>query len=260
MIIFFDVDSTLVENRFSRRVVETLFAPVAAATGLTVQALAREMGAENERRQRTDPDHPLTMDWRDIAEYVAAQHGQTLQDDLDALWVAYANADEVDVLDNAPTVLAALKAAGHTLVVATKGLWKYQEPVLRVTGLLPYFDDVLTPDRTGFLKTSPGYFHRYQQDASLPQPFVQVGDHFYDDVICARRNGFLSVMRAPTPALQQALRDLPPAQRPQHLHAYRAHIPTYPAEPTDLLPHEVVISLEEVPGLLEALDVTLYDL
>lgn len=260
MILFFDLDSTLVENRFSRRVVGTVLATVAAATGRSVQALACEMGAENERRQRTHPDHPLTMDWADIARHVAAQHGVTLRHDLDALWREAANPDEVDVLDNAPTVLAQLKAAGHTLVIATKGLWKYQEPVLRVTGLLDFFDDVLTPDRTGFLKTSAAYFRRYTQDASLPRPFVQIGDHYYDDVICARHHGFISILRAATPELQAALRDVPYAERPQRLLAHRAAIPTYPTTPTDWLPHEVVTSLEEVPARLASLNVALHDL
>lgn len=255
MILFFDIDSTLVENRFSRRVVHDVLAPVAAATGHSVQALARAMGAENERRQTTAPDHPLTMDWRDIAQHIAAQHGAALTHDLDALWQAYANADDVEVLDNAPQVLAELKAAGHTLVIATKGLWKYQEPVLRVTGLLGYFDDVLTPDRTGYLKTSPAYFSCYVQDPSLPRPFVQIGDHYYDDVICARRNGFISVMRAATPALQSALRDVPLAERPQRLAEHHEAIPTYPRQPTDVLPHEVVVSLEELPALIASLDV-----
>jgi putative hydrolase of the HAD superfamily len=260
MIIFFDIDSTLVENRFSRRVIAEALAPLEAATGQPVREWARAMGAENERRQQADPDHPLTMDWRDIVEQMAAQHGVTLTHDLDALWTAYANADEVEVLDNAPAVLEQLKAAGHTLVIATKGLWKYQEPVLRVTGLLGYFDDVLTPDKTGYLKTSPAYFDRYTRDASLPRPFIQVGDHYYDDVICARRNGFVSIMRAATPELQAALRDVPLPERPQRLHAHRAAIPTYPTQPTNTLPHEVVVSLEEVPALLDCLHVTLNDL
>lgn len=262
MLIFFDIDSTLVENRFSRRVVGEVLAVLEAATGRPVREWAHDMSAENERRQQADPDHPLTMDWRDIVQQMAAQHGVALAHDLDTLWAAYANADEVDVLDNAPQVLAQLKAAGHTLVIATKGLWKYQEPVLRVTGLLPYFDDVLTPDKTGSLKTSPAYFARYTSDERWPRPFVQVGDHYYDDVICARRNGFVSILRAATPQLQAALRDVPPAERPSRLPAHRADIPTYPPTPTDVLPHQVVVSLEEVPALLAELelDVTLDDL
>ncbi len=248
--LFIDIDSTLVENRFSRRVIGAALAEIAAVSGKTVAEHGRELGQENERRQAADPDHALTMDWQDIVQQVAARYGVTLSVSVDALWQASASAAEIDVLDDAPAVLQRLRDDGHRLIIATKGLSKYQLPVLAAAGLLPYFDDILTPDNTGFLKTSPAYFDRVRaQLAGAGACFIHLGDHYYDDVICAKRNGFYSILRAPIAALAP----LPALERPAHLAAHRAEISTYPAAGTAILPDAVVLSLAEVPALVPRL-------
>ncbi len=247
-ILFFDIDSTLVENRFSRRAIGEVLEEIAIIASKEIRDLAREMGKINGERQQIDPDHPLTMDWRDIIRELAERYNSTPTRDLNTLWEAYANAEEVDVLDSVHSVLEELKSEGYRLVIATKGLWVYQEPVLRVTGLLPYFDDILTPDKTGYLKTSPAYFDSYRRGYPNAR-FIQIGDHYYDDVMCAKRNGFTAVMRAPIPALAE----FSPTERPQHLKTHREYISTYPKEPTELLPDAVVLSLQELPELLKEL-------
>lgn len=248
-VVFFDIDSTLVENRFSWRALGQLLAEIAPHANKTVQELAREMGEENEKRQKTDPDNLLTMDWDDIIEQMAKQYGVTLSEKGIVLWERYANREEVDVLDNAPQVLATLRARGYHLAIATKGLSKYQDSVLRVTELAGYFDAILTPDKTGYLKTSPAYFDGYRTGELATARFIQVGDHYYDDVMCAKRNGFMAIMRLPLPELAQ----FSPFERPQHLAHLRDSISTYPKDGTDLLPDAVVLSLEEVPFVIDAL-------
>jgi FMN phosphatase YigB (HAD superfamily) len=245
-IIFFDLDSTLVVNQFSRKVMHQVLEQIAPVAELSPQSLGREMGDENLRRQQTDPDHPLTMDWGDIVRMLADKYGVTLTDDVDDLWRKYAAADDVEVLDDAPSMLADLRT-GRRLVVATKGLSKYQLPVLDVTGLKPYFDDILTPDVTGYLKTSPQYFDKYRhQDAR----FIQVGDHFYDDVICAKRNGFYSILRLPIEDLDVYT----PYERVERLDDYLDAIKTYPDVGTSVRPDAVVTSLQEVPHIVRDLE------
>ncbi len=242
-IVFFDIDSTLVENRFSPKAISEVLAEVEVASGKSLYELGREIGLENARRQQEDPDHPLTMDWDDILETVAARYGVQLSKRGIDVWQRYALEEGVEVLDNAPQVLADLKNMGCMLVVATKGLLKYQEPVLRAAGLWEFFDDVLTPDLTGYLKTTPEYFEKYtaQRDG---RRFIQVGDPYQDDVICAVRNGFESLLRAPIADLQP----YNPLERVERLGHYRQRIPTYPEAGTDVQPSAVMISLEEVPA------------
>ncbi len=247
VVLLFDMDGTLVDNRFSRKALGQLLAEIAVASGKSISELAKLMGEENERRQQQDPDNVLTMDWDDILETLACQHGVTLSRKGVDLWQEAANAEDVIVYDNAHAVLDTLKQAGYRLVIATKGLSKYQDPVLRVTGLATYFDDILTPDNTGYLKTSPAYFDRVRRAYPNAQ-FIQVGDHHYDDVICPLRNGFKSILRAPIAELA----DIDALARPQYLTRYSSSITGFRPE-CNALPHAIVISLEEVPALIEQL-------
>lgn len=245
-IIFFDIDSTLIENRFSGKAIRQLLEEIAPVAEKSVQALGRELGEENSRRQADDPDNVLTMDWHDIVETIAKKYGATLSDDVDTLWNKYAHADDVEILDDAHTMLSKLKDGRH-LVIATKGLSKYQNPVLDVTGLSDYFDDVLTPDITGFLKTTREYFNKYFEQDAL---FIQVGDHYYDDVMCAKRNGFYSVLRAPIDALSV----YDPFDRPKVLTQYKEQVKTFPEAGTDVRPDAVVVSLQEVPDVVKRIE------
>lgn len=248
-IIFFDIDSTLVENRFSPRMMNLLLQEVADTTGMPLNTLIRQMVEENQRRQKTDPNNLLTMDWDDIVEGIAQQYGVTLSRRVIDLWQEHATAEGVEMLDNALDVLRELKQPHRTLVIATKGLTKYQYPVLDAVKLRESFDDILAPDVTGYLKTQPEYFTRYTANHNGAR-FIQVGDHYYDDVICARRHGFHTIMRAPIPELKP----LDPFERPLHLAQYLDRIPTYPKDGTNILPDAVVVTLQEVPDVVRRME------
>lgn len=248
-VIFFDLDSTLVENQFSRKVIGDLLREIAEQCGKPLEELGKALGDENWRRQQTDPDHPLTMDWQDIVQTIAAQHDATLSGEVDTLWEAAAIAEDIIVLDDAHQMLEQLKAEHRKLVIATKGLHKYQMPVLQATELHQHFDDILTPDKTGYLKTSPDYFKKYHDHDAL---FIQVGDHYYDDVIVAQRNGFKTILRAPI----DALKSYEPLDRPMVLPQHAGKISTYPAGGTKVRPDAVVISLQEVPAIVAAFEAT----
>lgn len=246
--LFFDIDSTLVENHFSRKALGELLEQIATHSQKNIRDLGHELWLENSRRQKEDPDNPLTMDWDDILETLAQRYGVTLNSKGIDLWQQYAHADAVEVLDNASQVLQTLKQSGYRLIIATKGLKKYQDPVLRVAGLDHYFDDMLTPDLTGYLKTTPAYFDKY-----LPRPqghvYIHIGDHYYDDVMTAKRNGFYSVLRAPISELAQ----YNAFERPQHILQYATKISTFPKDGTDIIPDAVVLSLEELPSVVAEL-------
>lgn len=246
-ILFFDLDATLIENHFSRKVFRPLLEEIAAHSDVSIAELRIAIIKENKYRQEHDPDNVLTMDWQDIIATIAAEHDVELSVSVDRRWAALATREDIEILDDAPTMLRALKNGNRKLVLATKGLSKYQKPILEITGLGNLFDDMLTPDITGYLKTSPQYFDRYQGQEAL---FIQVGDHFYDDVIVARRNGFYSIMRAPIPEL--AVYDA--FERPQKLDDFLGEIPTYPDEGSDIRPDAVLVSLQEVPEIVARIE------
>lgn len=246
-LLFFDLDATLVENRFSRKAVAPLIEEFAQKTGQSVDEAFRAFSAENMRRQRDNPDHVLTMDWDDILHSLAQQHAVTLSERIDPRWQRFAHVDDIEILDHSLQVLRQLQAPHRQLILATKGLSKYQDPVLRLTGLDALLDDILTPDITGYLKTSDGYFDKYRSHTAVK---IQIGDHYYDDVICPKRRGYYSVMRVPL----EAVCDSSPFERPRHLAELRDHISTYPEDGSDVVPDAVVVSLEELPALIPQIE------
>jgi len=248
-LIFFDIDATLIENHFSRRVIVDVLQDVADETGVSLDELGLELGKENYRRQSRAPDDPMTMDWQDIAEAVVKSVGGTLTKNLDELWVAYTNADEIELLDDSPSVIKKLKAPHRKLFIATKGLSKYQFPILKAVGLYDLFDGFLAPDITGLHKATPGYHDQYTRTYS-DSLVIQVGDHFVDDVVAPRRNGFISILRAPFAELVE----YDAFERPAHLHKVVGQISTYPREGSDVRPHAVVMSLQEVPDLVAKIE------
>jgi len=248
-ILFIDIDSTLVENHYSRRAIGELLGEIAVATGQKIEDLGHELWLENKRRQEEDPNNLLTMDWDDIVARLALKYTVTLSAKVDDLWVKYTHVDDIDVLDNAPEVLKQLKQPHRKLVIATKGLSKYQFPLLEAVNLKDVFDDLLTPDITGYLKTEAGYFNKYTQNGAESR-FIQIGDHYYDDVICAKRNGFTSIMRAPI----EELKPLDPFERPARLADFASQINTFPDAGTDVRPDAVVVSLEEVPDVVDRIE------
>jgi len=248
-VIFFDLDATLVENRFSQRVMADVLSEIATQADVEARTLRRALIAENYRRQSENPDDVLTMDWDDIARTVAAQHGVQLSQSIDELWQRYADGEQVEVLDDAHAMLRRLQADHRRLVIATKGLSKYQRPVMAVTGLDELFDDLLAPDLTGYHKASPGYMADYKR--RYPGALcIHVGDHYIDDVIAPLRNGFFSVLRAPRAELAA---EPDPFARVALLDGVLEHIHAYPAE-SDARPHAVVTSLQEVPEIVSRLE------
>lgn len=248
-IIFFDIDSTLIENRFTYPLISEIMQPVLDSSGLSPEQVGQALFEENTRRQQENPNDPHTMDWDDILETVAARHNVQLTRRLIDGWRERSTPEYIDVLDQAGDVLAQLKQPHRKLVISTKGLSKYQEPVLKAVGLFDLFDDHLTPDRTGYLKTQPEYFGAYTGNGRTAR-FIQVGDHCYDDVICAKRNGFTAIQRVPI----DDLRLLDPFERPAKLAEYREQISTYPTQGMPVLPDAVVVSLEELPSLITQIE------
>lgn len=247
-VLFVDIDSTLIENRFSGRLFHRIVEAMAAECDTSANAIRTAIVRENQRRQLETPNDPATMDWEDIVNTVARQLNIDRTWPLTDDWAAMAQEGDIQVLDNAHAVMQSLKQPHRKLVIATKGLSAYQLPVLDAVGLTSLFDDILTPDRTGYLKTEPGYFDVYRQNGVVN--FIQIGDHYYDDVICARRNGFKSILRAPIFELKR----MDPFERPALIERYQSQIDTYPEDGTDVVPDALVLSLEEVPAIVDKME------
>lgn len=196
-LITFDLDGTLQQNPFRTAVfphVARALTPAycerhpetaAAEAARLVTGLVRQ---EFRRRQEAKA-WEAAYDWDDIIARIGEDlgyRGERLH--LPSLVRHYCTPEHIAALPGARDCLMALRAAGHTLRVATNGFAAYQEPVLEALGLLEFFDLIITPDRTGSAKPVPEFLL-----AAGGPPALHVGDSLIHDVYGARLAGFASL-------------------------------------------------------------------
>ncbi len=239
-VIFIDLDGTIMINPFERVVWPVVIGELVAQSGQSADAIYDMIAAENRARQDDDAGDPvLSMDWDDITATVAQRLGVRLTANVTDLVRTHA-ASHSSVMDHAPEVLRDLRAPGRALVVATKGLAKYQVPVLDALGLTSLFDAVLTPDTHGGLKKHRRFFGDWPQRARRA---LMVGDRYDDDVLYPGRHGFLLLWKPE--ALPPDLLPLDPLERARR----------YPYATDQPLPATAILaSLRELPALVTRLE------
>lgn len=203
-VIFFDLDGTLIVNPFGAAVWPAILGELADKSGQSVETVRARIIEENFLRQNATPVHAVAaMDWDDIVQTVAAQLGVSLDLRCDELVLANA-LEHSSILDNGVETLKMLSAPHRALVVATKGLAKYQLPVLDALGLLPLFTAVLTPDTHNALKRNPAFFGDWPKQTRLQ---IMVGDRYDDDIEAPGSYGFKTVWKLPNLETSLAKRD-----------------------------------------------------
>lgn len=254
-VVSFDLDGVLIQNPFKLGVGPHLRAHVRAGPELhgldqgeadrrILEAVNAEVAARMARA-----DLVAAYDWDAIFGLVARRFGAPPIPDVAELVRHYcAQPGTIWLLDGAVDVLARLNDAGFALVATTNGFHRYQVPVLDALGILPCFEDVRTPDTTGFAKPDRGIL------AGVDGLVAHVGDMLYHDVLIARRLGVTAVWVAH--GLPPAVAALPPAARAHdprfvaHFEEVRAKAPYREAHPEvaaeDVRPHRVVASVEEI--------------
>ncbi len=240
-VVFIDLDGTLISGPFGPGVWPAVLAELAAKSGLTPPAIYRLIELENDARlANSDMPAVLTMDWDDITATVARALGVTLETSVSALAWAHAGPPHSYVLPGGEAALQALAAPGRALVVATKGLARYQKPVLDALGLTPLFDDILTPETHSALKRDRRFFGGWPGQAETA---IMVGDRYDDDVLYPAAHGFKTIWKPES--LPPALADLDPFARAR-LYAYA---PDQPARAD-----AIIAGLDELPETVRRLE------
>lgn len=240
-VLFMDLDATIIRGPFESVVFPAVFGELARKTGLEPAAL-RRLAIQENRDRLSDPGVPpaLAMDWDDIFAAVAARLGVRLEADAAELVRDHAKPPHATLIAGAADMLAQIARPDRALVIATRGLRKYQAPVLEGLGLAPLCADLLTPDRYGAAKGQAAYYGPWPAAAQVR---IGLGDLYEDDVLAPKRLGFKAVWVRHGPGGE--LGGTPPLARPAAF-AFSAEQPERP--------DAIVFSLEEVPDVITALE------
>jgi FMN phosphatase YigB (HAD superfamily) len=236
-VVFTDLDNTLLEGPFQTTVFPTISSELAGKAGLKQEEVRYLLVKENLDRQR-NPNIPATlaMDWDDIVNAVAEGLGVSPELKVVDLVRSHASPPYTNVLETANEVLQQLTKPYRAIVAATKGLKKYQIPVLDALGLTPLFDDILTPDTHHILKQDLAFYGSWPTITRLQ---VSVGDHYQDDVVAPNRFGFRTVWKLHSQ--NHELTSPSPLTRPKQFNYARDQA---------IKPDAIILQLQELPAVV----------
>lgn len=196
-VLFFDLDGTLMINPFESAVWPVVINEIAYKTNLPYTKIMAMIEDENDARQRDEHIAPIhAMDWDDITEHVARQLGVSITTNCTELVRSHATSHS-SLLPHVHETLGQLQAPNRALVIATKGLAKYQRPVIDALGITHYFTGILTPDSYNGLKKHRRFFGDWPQRA---HNVIMIGDMYHDDVLYPSQHGFKTIWK-PNPSL-----------------------------------------------------------
>ncbi|MBB6096796.1 FMN phosphatase YigB (HAD superfamily) [Deinobacterium chartae] len=193
----FDLDGVLMQNPFGSyvgpRVVDHIHRSSRLAAVPAEQAHAQIRAAIRDawRQRMRSASFVSAYDWDDIYAGVSRAFGGTPPGDIAGIVLEGCTPEHILLLPGAREGLEALRAAGYTLYALTNGYRKYQVPVLDALGILPLFEDVLTPEVLGYAKPDPNAFR------AVPGLIAHVGDTLEHDVLGANLAGVASVWLTP---------------------------------------------------------------
>ncbi len=241
-IIFIDLDGTLMLNPFETAVWPVIIGELVQKTGQPSSTIIQMIEDENAARQLDDSVSPIVaMDMDDVSNTVAKQLGVTLSANVIDLVLANA-ASHSSVIDYAHEALQELTAPHRALIVATKGLARYQLPVLHALGLAKHFTAILTPDTHSGLKKHRHFFGDWADRGNLR---IMVGDLYEDDVLYPGGHGFKTLWKPASSLIPASLRPYDPFSRGQY-YPYLAH-QTHSAD-------AILLSLHELPAAVTYLE------
>lgn len=223
--LFIDLDNTLVINPLGRLVMPKIYKAVSEAIGKSFEDVA-EMFKEK-HLERVRAGDPSAYDWDDILEEIVGSRriGTSFLEELASA------CRRVEVLDDALEVLEMLRAGGFYMVLATNGLWKYQECVVREAGLAGFFDEIVAPDLKGCLKSS----ERFYEIGITGIVKISVGDNAVFDVYYPKLFGLKAVH----------------VRRSDYVS--NIYLEALGIRADQIAPDEVISSLSQLPAAVEAI-------
>jgi FMN phosphatase YigB (HAD superfamily) len=243
-VIFFDLDNTLMEGPFESAVFPAVFRELSEKTGQAPAEIRRQVVRENlERQKRADISAVLSMDWDDIFNTIATRLGVSLETNALEIVKTHVTPPDSILFEQAAEVLRELSKPGRAILAATKGLRKYQLPILEGLGLSPLFTEILTPDSNNALKQDLAFYGAWATSTRLQ---ISVGDHYLDDLTAPQSFGFKTIWK---PGKQSdEIKHFDPFERPAH----------YSFQDGQLVrPDAILVSLTELPAIIARLEKTL---
>jgi len=240
-VIFIDLDNTIIKGPFESVVFPILFGEISNKSGLSKEEIRQLIVKENfDRQNNSKIPATLAMDWDDIFKTIAQKLGIKISLNIIDIIISHLYPPYSIILDSAYEILKELSISYRAIVAATKGLKKYQIPIIEALGLTPLFTDLLTPDSNNALKKNKSFYGDWPNRTHLQ---ISVGDHYDDDVLYPKKFGFKVIWKINSQDIDLKLKR--PFERPRHF-AYSRY--------QKIRPDAIILSLKELPEVIMKLE------
>lgn len=179
----FDLDDTLVDNIFMKYVLPEISRKIADVAGVDPNIVRRMIVDENIRRIKSGL-YAEAFDWDDIIAGIQISFG--IKDPVIFSEEVIKFSKMASPRPGVEEALENIKSRGGRISLVTNGFLKYVLPVLSKAGILKFFDKIVTPDQTGYIKPMPEIFLAAM---GRGEKVIHVGDSVSLDVCGARRAG-----------------------------------------------------------------------
>ncbi|MDG7044672.1 MAG: HAD family hydrolase [Nitrososphaerota archaeon] len=183
---FVDLDGTIIDNVYADGIFPEYISEL-RKSGLDEAKLYDLIWTEH--RRLLCSSLPESFDWEGILKGLAHKLNVDLGIELKYIQEKYYQEPFIRTLNGAPELLKALNELGP-VYVSTNGFMKYQRPVLKALGLDVYFKDILTPDRSGYIKSDKRFYGNLIDDGHIA---VNIGDDYLYDVLSPKLLGSLAI-------------------------------------------------------------------
>ncbi|MGB9728652.1 MAG: HAD family hydrolase [Thermoprotei archaeon] len=185
-IIYIDLDDTIIKNNAVSIALSEAYKKISLITNVNLDFVKHE--AMRTHLEFVKNNDIRAFDWDFLVNLVSNRLGHgSLNINVEDLIKMYS--DRIIILDNALDMLKKLKEK-YVLVLGTNGLYKYQRWAIDRCGLSDYFDEIITPDKAGCIKTCRKFYSYPDEDYKK----LVIGDHLIFDVYYPKKFGLETIL------------------------------------------------------------------
>lgn len=250
-VIFVDLGGTIATSPVRMYIFPEVAQEISEKAKVSLAEVTSSLATETrQRRSMSHADVTWVMDWDSIVDTVARYYGVRINESILARTHRYAKTTYCRILDSANIHLMQLRDSGNRrIVLASMALLRYHSIVIDALEITGLFSDILTPDTTGFLKTSPNFYRSFIDRVGDNHLFVNLGDNFEDDVVSPSQLGFMTILKMRTAVFPE----LDPFERANIVSLYTEKIHNFNGN-FGVVPNAVINNIGEIHDVVERLE------
>ncbi len=185
-IIYIDLDDTIVKNKAVSNALSDAYEKISSITGININIIKQE--AMNLHLEFIKNNDIRAFDWDFLVNLIVYKFKRE-NSNINVENLVKEHINDVIILDNALHVLTELKKR-FMLVLATNGLYKYQKWIIKTLKIENLFDEIITPDKVGCIKTCRKFYELPYNNYNK----IMIGDHPIFDVYYPKKFGLKTIL------------------------------------------------------------------